>query len=109
VPIYVYRDTITNEEFEIFQKMSDDALTIHPENGHPIIKCIIAPNIRTEDNMTIGTLAEKNTNRMIANGDSRIQKKQKNPWWRKDKDKPVNTSKWTKKQKRKYIMEGKHP
>lgn len=110
MPIYVYRDTVTNQEIEIFQKMKDDPLLVDPETGHPLVKCIIAPKVRTEDNMTIGGLAEKNTRKMVAKGDPRVKvSKDPNPWWRKNQDKPINTTGWTKKQKQRYIQEGKKP
>ncbi len=31
--------------FEVFQKMSDDALTRHPESGRPVRRVPVAPNI----------------------------------------------------------------
>ena len=49
MPIYVYETITADEEdaevFEIFQKMSDDPLTEHPETGQPIRRIVTAPNI----------------------------------------------------------------
>lgn len=110
MPIYQYRDTVTDEVFEVFQSMKDDSLTVHPENGHPVVKVFTVPNVQTDDTRTVGSIAEKNTRDMIRKGDPRVKtKKDPNPWWRKDKDKPLNTAGWTKKQKSKYIAEGKKP
>ena len=41
MPLYVYEvvlpDGTGGEQFEVLQKMSDDALTKHPETGEPSI------------------------------------------------------------------------
>ncbi len=58
---------------------------------------------------TVGDLAIKNTERMVANGDPRVlpKSKQKRPFWR-DSDKPMKElNKLTPKQKANYIKTGK--
>lgn len=40
MPIYVYRNLATGETFEIEQRMSDDALTVHPDTGEPVKRLI---------------------------------------------------------------------
>jgi hypothetical protein len=49
MPLYLY-ETITDddspgEQFEIFQSMSDDPLTLHPETGVKIRRVFCAPAI----------------------------------------------------------------
>lgn len=57
---------------------------------------------------TIGDLAQKNTEQMIKNGDSRVNTKpKKKPWWR-SSEKPMNDlNKLTPKQQLDYIKTGK--
>jgi len=49
MPTYVYQviteDGSEGEIFEVFQKMSDSALTSHPETGQPVRRVIQAANI----------------------------------------------------------------
>ena len=48
MPTYVYQysdDDSDGETFEVFQKMSDEALTAHPESGRPVRRVPMAPNI----------------------------------------------------------------
>lgn len=40
MPIYLYRNLKTGETFEIEQRMTDDALTEHPETGEPVKRLI---------------------------------------------------------------------
>ena len=71
MPTYVYEYVAENgesgEQFEIFQRMSEDPLTEHPETGQPIRRVITAPNIggrwsdsaverRVGDNKKLGEL-----------------------------------------------------
>jgi len=51
VPTYVYNyigpdGEPTGEQFEAFQKMTDDAYTEHPETGQPCERAIVCPNVR---------------------------------------------------------------
>ena len=49
--LYVYQvveaDGTEGEVFEVMQKMSEPALTVHPENGKPVVRLIAAPNTVT--------------------------------------------------------------
>jgi putative FmdB family regulatory protein len=40
MPTYVYRNLSTGETFEVKQRMTDDALTEHPETGDPVKRLI---------------------------------------------------------------------
>ncbi len=40
MPTYVYRNLVTGETFEVQQRMTDDALTVHPETGDPVKRLI---------------------------------------------------------------------
>ncbi len=48
MPFYVYEvvlaDGTGGEQFEVFQKMTDAALTKHPETGKPVRRVFTAPN-----------------------------------------------------------------
>jgi hypothetical protein len=48
MPMYVYEfveaDGSGGEQFELFQKMSDAALTAHPETGAPVRRVFVEPN-----------------------------------------------------------------
>ncbi len=49
MPIYVYEvvtpDGESGEIFEVFQSMSEDALTEHPETKSPVRRVILAPHV----------------------------------------------------------------
>lgn len=70
MPTYVYQaitdDGSEGEVFEIFQKMSDDALTEHPDTGQPIRRIPTAPHIGGEwsDAATKSKLSDKNLDRL---------------------------------------------
>ena len=40
MPVYVYKNLITGETFELQQRMSENALTTHPETGEPVKRLI---------------------------------------------------------------------
>ena len=42
MPIYVYKNLITGETFELQQRITESALTEHPETGEPV-KRIVQP------------------------------------------------------------------
>ncbi|MCE9562223.1 MAG: zinc ribbon domain-containing protein [Planctomycetes bacterium] len=48
MPLYVYEivlpDGSGGEQFEVLQKMSEDALTKHPETGKPVRRVFAEPN-----------------------------------------------------------------
>jgi len=56
MPIYVYEeirdDGQPGERFELFQKMSDDPLSAHPETGRPVRRIIQAPAILNPGRVT---------------------------------------------------------
>ena len=51
MPIYIYQviepDGSDGEVFEVLQKMSEPPLTVHPENGKPVVKLLSTPNAVT--------------------------------------------------------------
>jgi predicted nucleic acid-binding Zn ribbon protein len=51
MPLYVYQvveaDGSEGEVFEVLQRISEDPLTVHPENGKPVVRIISAPNAVT--------------------------------------------------------------
>lgn len=110
MPLYDYRYSDTGEVVELFHSMKTGSLTHHPENGRAIERIYSVPAVAVDSNgpKTVGELAEKNTREMIKRGSKKIKKKnpKKRPWWRPDKDKPINTSKMSKKQIDNYIMTG---
>ena len=52
MPIYVYEvigsSSEDGERFEIHQSMKEDALTHHPDNGKPIRRVMMPPNLATK-------------------------------------------------------------
>lgn len=42
MPVYVYRNLVTNETFELHQSITDDPLTVDPRTGDPV-KRIVQP------------------------------------------------------------------
>lgn len=68
MPTYVYvelnEDGSEGEPFEVFQKMSDPALTTHPQTGKPVRRVITAPIIpgHGSDHATKKMLSNKNLN-----------------------------------------------
>jgi predicted nucleic acid-binding Zn ribbon protein len=86
MPTYVYQiinsDGSEGETFEIFQKMSDAALTKHPESGKPVRRVIQAPNLplNYSDAATNQKLSDKNLDRLGFTkyqraGDGKFEKK----------------------------------
>lgn len=49
MPLYVYQviksDGSEGETFEVLQNMNDPVLTVHPDTGEPVRRCISAPSI----------------------------------------------------------------
>lgn len=70
MPTYVYEtiknDGTSGETFEVMQRMSEDALTQHPETGEPVRRVITAPNISTEHTpgKEKNMLSDKNLDRL---------------------------------------------
>ena len=40
MPTYVYKNLVTGQTFEIQQRITEDALTVHPETGDPVKRLI---------------------------------------------------------------------
>lgn len=40
MPTYVYKNLVTGETFEVQQRITEDALTEHPETGEPVKRLI---------------------------------------------------------------------
>lgn len=70
MPTYVYEvvleDGSGGERFEVFQRMSEDAIKVHPQSGRPIRRVIQAPAIA-------GKLAPMNTERALKD-DSKLER-----------------------------------
>ena len=70
MPTYVYQvikpDGSDGEMFEVVQKMSEPALTKHPETGEPVQRVITAPNIagNWSDAASKKKLSDKNLDRL---------------------------------------------
>jgi len=70
MPLYVYEiiqdDGSQGERFEVFQKMSDEALTVHPETGKPVKRVVTSANIagNWSDAATKQKLSNKNLDRL---------------------------------------------
>jgi len=50
MPLYVYQVVEPDgagEIFEVLQKFSDAPLSVHPENGKPVVRLLSAPNAVT--------------------------------------------------------------
>ncbi len=86
MPTYVYEvihdDGSPGETFEVFQKMSDEPLTHHPETGKPVRRVISAPYIpgTHSDIVTKQKLSNKNLDRLGFTkyeraGDGKFEKK----------------------------------
>jgi hypothetical protein len=70
MPTYVYQvikpDGTEGETFEVVQKMSEPALTKHPETGEPVQRVITAPNIagNWSDSASKNKLSDKNLDKL---------------------------------------------
>lgn len=68
--MYVYEviedDGTPGERFEVFHKMSDDPLTVHPENGKRVKRVVTSANIagNWSDSATKQKLSNKNLERL---------------------------------------------
>ena len=40
MPVYVYKNLVTDETFEFVQRITDPALRVHPETGDPVKRLI---------------------------------------------------------------------
>lgn len=70
MPVYVYKviepDGSDGERFEVIQKMADEPLTVHPENGKPVQRVITSANIpgNWTDHATNQKLTNSNLDRL---------------------------------------------
>lgn len=107
--VFLQDDGSDSEEFiEIVQSMREPHLKVEPISGRPIRRVLSIPlGIQIDPSLpkTIGTLAEKNTAKMKAHGDSRIKPPAKLPWWR-DGKKSKDFSSWSPERVERYIFKG---
>src|SRR5215510_10614925 len=70
MPTYVYQvintDGTEGEIFEVVQKMTEPALTTHPETGQPVRRLIQPPNLpgKWTDRAAKNALSDSNLNRL---------------------------------------------
>jgi hypothetical protein len=107
MPLYDY-ESKSGERIEKFFHMSDKKPEEITENGIKYTRVFSVPNAITDSkkSKTIGDLAYKNREKFIKEGKFKPKEK-KDPWWRKGKKVDKDLAKMTKKQKQKYIFEGK--
>lgn len=85
MPFYEYEvitdDGSEGERFEVFQKMTDAALTEHPETGEPVQRVISRPHIagKHSDRSTKEMLSDKNLGNLgftkyVKSGDGTYEK-----------------------------------
>lgn len=82
MPIYVYQvietDGAEGEVFEIMQRMSEEPLTTHPENGKPVRRILSAPNTMRKfgpANMSNENLSRLGFTKYQKAGDGHYEKK----------------------------------
>jgi predicted nucleic acid-binding Zn ribbon protein len=66
MPTYVYAvikpDGSDGEPFEVFQRITDEPLTKHPETGEPVRRLVVAPQVQTQTDK--GRFSKKNLDRL---------------------------------------------
>ncbi len=66
MPTYVYAvvkaDGTLGASFEVFQRMTDEALTAHPETGEPVQRVPVAPQVQTSTDK--GRFSKSNLERL---------------------------------------------
>lgn len=108
MPMYEYQ----NKDGEIIERMFSMKGKIPSkiiENKKTYTRIYSVPSVIMDATRpkTIGSLAEKNTEKMVKEGKLKKPKKEKNPWWRPNKDKPnLNLSSMSAKKKQDYIFRG---
>lgn len=70
MPIYVYRNLTTGETFEIEQRITEDALTEHPETGDPVKRLVQPVGIAFKGSGFYVTDSRKATNSASKSGSS---------------------------------------
>ena len=52
MPTYAYAvikpDGTDGDPFEVFQRITDEPLTKHPETGEPVRRLVVAPQVQTQ-------------------------------------------------------------
>lgn len=121
MPTYEYECQKCHHEFEQYQSFNDAELTKCPECGKETLKKKITVPlmvfVRGTDNMTLGTLAERNASMMSEDQKEHLTEKYKSPRAKKQKkpnptpltkdgitDKKINSM--STEQKRRYIETG---
>jgi hypothetical protein len=81
MPTYVYAvikpDGSQGEPFEVFQRLSDAALTVHPETGEPVRRLIVPPQVQTQTDkarFSKGNLERLGLTRYERRGDGHYEK-----------------------------------
>lgn len=95
---------------EIFCSIKDERPEFLMKSGKRYNKTFSVPNVCIDSKKpkTIGSLAQKNTERMIKEGKIKKPKEKQNPFWRPNKKKcDVSLANLSEAGKKKYIMEGK--
>ena len=66
MPTYAYAvikpDGSDGEPFEVFQRITDEPLTKHPETGEPVRRLVVAPQVQTQTDK--GRFSKKNLDRL---------------------------------------------
>lgn len=87
MPLYLYeaitKDNSPGEQFEIFQSMSEDPFTQHPETGVPIRRVLCAPAVGgkwSDSAMSRSVSDDKKLDRLgftkyVKSGDGRYEKR----------------------------------
>ena len=66
MPVYIYQEVLPDgsdgDIFECFQRMSEDALKVHPQTGNPVRKIFHAPNLSSKysDKSSKNKLSDQN-------------------------------------------------
>jgi predicted nucleic acid-binding Zn ribbon protein len=66
MPTYAYAvikpDGSDGEPFEVFQRITEEPLTKHPETGEPVRRLVVAPQVQTQTDK--GRFSKKNLDRL---------------------------------------------
>ena len=66
MPTYVYAvikpDGSDGEPFEVFQRITEEPLSKHPETGEPVRRLVVAPQVQTQTDK--GRFSKKNLDRL---------------------------------------------
>ena len=66
MPTYAYAvikpDGSDGDPFEVFQRITDEPLTKHPETGEPVRRLVVGPQVQTQTDK--GRFSKKNLDRL---------------------------------------------